>query len=199
MIKHPPPLGTPVSPVGLLLLRVAAKCNTLSVMNEKTHEAWLVELIGTDSMRTAAQKTEYAQTTISRQLSRGHLSPEMVIALCRAYDRSPVAGLIETGYINDYELHGPDVEVALKEATNEQLLDEIMRRSDPQARYLFGNEADDDAIGLAPHLTPVSDPSDSIHDDGTVREFDYTPDEYAADSSPDEDKLREERGEDFID
>ena len=131
-------------------------------MNEMTHETWLAELIGTDSMRTASQKTEYAQTTISRQLSRGHLSPEMIIALCRAYDRSPVTGLIETGYINDYELHGPDVEVALHEATNEQLLDEIMRRSDPQARYLFGNEDDEDTVGLAPHLTPVSEPSDSM-------------------------------------
>lgn len=170
-------------------------------MNEMTHETWLAELIGTDSMRTASQKTEYAQTTISRQLSRGHLSPEMVIALCRAYDRSPVSGLIETGYINDYELHGPDVEIALREATNEQLLDEIMRRSDPQARYLFGNEGDEETIGLAPHLTPVSDGHDSLpdDDDGVVREFDYEPGEYAADSSPNEQEEREKRGEDLID
>lgn len=125
-------------------------------------ETWLTELIGEDTRRTASSKAGMAESTLSRQLSRGRLSPEMVIALCRAYDRSPVAGLIETGYINDYELHGPDVEVALREATNEQLLDEIMRRSDPQARYLFGNEGDDDVIGLAPHLTPVSDASDSM-------------------------------------
>lgn len=166
-----------------------------------THEAWLAELIGTDSMRTASQKTEYAQTTISRQLSRGHLSPEMVIALCRAYDRSPVTGLIETGYINDFELQGPDVEVALREATNEQLLDEIMRRSDPEARYLFGNDTDDDVIGLAPHLTPVSDASASLHDDeddGTVMEWDDSI-PHAADSSPDEQAEREKRGEDLID
>ncbi|MDY5840089.1 MAG: DNA-binding protein [Corynebacterium camporealensis] len=163
-------------------------------------ETWLDELIGADTRAVASKKSNYAQSTISRQLSRGHLRPETVIALCRAYDRSPVKGLVETGYINDYEIHGPDIEVALKEATNEQLLDEIMRRSDPQARYLFGNDGNDDAIGLAPHLTPVSDADDSMpDDDGTVREFDYHPDEYAADSSPDEDKLREERGEDFID
>ncbi|STC76317.1 DNA-binding protein [Corynebacterium minutissimum] len=151
-------------------------------------------------MRTASQKTEYAQTTISRQLSRGHLSPEMIIALCRAYDRSPVAGLIETGYINDYELHGPDVEIALRKATNEQLLDEIMRRSDPEARYLFGNDVDDDAIGLAPHLTPVSDAHASLQDedDGTVMEWDDSI-PHAADSSPDEQAEREKRGEDLID
>lgn len=120
-------------------------------------ETWLNGLIGDDTRATASKKAAYAQSTISRQLSRGYLRPETVIALCRAYDHSPVAGLIETGYINDYEIHGPDIEIALREATNEQLLDEIMRRSDPQARYLFGNEGDDDTIGLAPHLAPVPD------------------------------------------
>lgn len=125
-------------------------------------ETWLTELIGEDTRRTASSKAGMAESTLSRQLSRGHLSPEMVIALCRAYDRSPVAGLIQTEYINDYELQGPDVEVALREATNEQLLNEIMRRSDPEARYLFGNDTDDDVIGLAPHLAPVSDADDSM-------------------------------------
>lgn len=164
-------------------------------------ETWLDNLIGDDTRATASKKADYAQSTISRQLSRGYLRPETVIALCRAYDRSPVSGLIETEYINDYELHGPDVEIALHEATNEQLLDEIMRRSDPQARYLFGNEGDEEIIGLTPHLTPVSDAHGSLHDDddGVVREFDYSPGEYAADSSPNEQEEREKRGEDLID
>lgn len=163
-------------------------------------ETWLTELIGEDTRRTASSKAGMAESTLSRQLSRGHLSPEMVIALCRAYDRSPVAGLIQTEYINDYELQGPDVEVALREATNEQLLNEIMRRSDPEARYLFGNDVDDDAIGLAPHLTPVSDPHASLQDedDGTVMEWDDSI-PHAADSSPDEQAEREKRGEDLID
>ncbi|VFB07746.1 DNA-binding protein [Corynebacterium striatum] len=141
---------------------------------------WLIELKGEDSMRAASQKSGYAQTTLQRQIDKGVLSPEMVIALCRAYDRSPVTGLIETGYINDYEVQGPDVEIALRQADNEQLLKEIMRRSDPQARYLFGNAGDDNVIGLAPHLTPVSDVDDSM------------PLSAVADDSPDEDALREE-------
>ncbi|MDK8586592.1 hypothetical protein QP904_08930 [Corynebacterium kefirresidentii] len=163
-------------------------------------ETWLTDLIGEDTRATASKKADYAQSTISRQLSRGYLRPETVIALCRAYDRSPVSGLIETEYINDYELQGPDVEVALHEATNEQLLDEIMRRSDPQARYLFGNEGDEDTVGLAPHLTPVSGPSASLHDDddGLVQEWDDSV-PHAADSSPDEQAEREKRGEDLID
>ena len=52
-----------------------------------------------------------------------------------------------------------------------------------------------------PHLTPVSGPSASLpdDDDGVVREFDYAPGEYAADSSPNEQEEREKRGEDPID
>ena len=87
----------------------------------------------------------------------------------------------------------PDVAIALSKATNQQLLDEIMKRSDPQARYLFGG--DEDTIGLSPQLSVVSDADDM--NDGTVRPFDYS--EYAADSSEDETEARLERGEDLID
>lgn len=135
---------------------------TVPIVGLMNVEAWFKDLTDNSSLREAAEKSGVSKSTLSRNLDANTMTPETVIALCRAYDRSPVSGLIETGYINDYELHGPDVEVALHEATNEQLLDEIMRRSDPQARYLFGNEDDEDTVGLAPHLTPVSEPSDSM-------------------------------------
>ena len=156
-------------------------------------KAWLEELVNPDSLRTAATKADIPVSTLSRQQDK--LPAEMVIALCRAYDRSPVQGLIETGYINDYEVEGPDVAIALDKATNQQLLDQVMKRSDPHARYLFGG--DEETIGLSPHLTAVSDASD-IHD-GTVRNFNYAPEEYAADSSIDETEARLERGEEIID
>ena len=111
-------------------------------------ETWLTELIGEDTRRTASSKAGMAESTLSRQLSRGHLSPEMVISLCRAYDRSPVQGLVETGYINEYEVQGVDLAIALHDATNEQLLNEILRRSDPEARYLFGADGDSAVVDL---------------------------------------------------
>lgn len=135
---------------------------TVPIVGLMNVEAWFKDLTDSSSLREAAEKSGISKSTLSRNLDANTMTPETVIALCRAYDRSPVTGLIETEYINDYELHGPDVEVALREATNEQLLDEIMRRSDPQARYLFGNEGDEEIIGLAPHLTPVSDVDDSM-------------------------------------
>lgn len=173
---------------------------TVPIVGPMNVEAWFKDLTDSSSLREAAEKSGISKSTLSRNLDANTMTPETVIALCRAYDRSPVSGLIETEYINDYELHGPDVEVALREATNEQLLDEIMRRSDPQARYLFGNEGDEEIIGLAPHLTPVSEPSGSLHDDddGLVQEWDDSV-PHAADSSPDEQAEREKRGEDLID
>ncbi|WP_298075962.1 hypothetical protein [uncultured Corynebacterium sp.] len=80
-----------------------------------------------------------AESTLSRQLSRGSLRPEMVIALCRGYNRSPVTGLIQTGYLNEWETDGVGIPFALRKASNQQLLDEIIRRSDPEALYLFGD------------------------------------------------------------
>nr|MDK8698431.1 hypothetical protein [Corynebacterium sp. MSK192] len=74
--------------------------------------------------------------------------------------------------------------MTLTDATNEQILAEIMRRSDPQARYLFGNEGDEETIGLAPHLTPVSDLSDSM------------PECAVAYSGPDEDAERNDADDD---
>ncbi len=100
---------------------------------------WLLELIGDDSQRTASAKSGMAESTLSRQLSRGSLRPEMVIALCRGYNRSPVTGLIETGYLREWEAEGVGIPFALHNASNQQILDEILRRSDPEALNLFGD------------------------------------------------------------
>lgn len=125
---------------------------------------WLDNLIGSDTRGTAASKAGYAPSTISRQLERGHLRPETVIALCRAYDRSPITGLIETGYIHAHEVDAPEVAAALNRATNQQLLDEVVRRSDPEARYLFGE--DEETIGLADDADVFELPSDNVQSGG---------------------------------
>ncbi len=148
-MQPPPTLPTPeITPgtrVYLQLLPVIQTCITVIAMDINE---WIKGLIGEDSYRAAAVKADTTGPTITRQLQKGHLSPEMVIALCRAYDRSPVQGLVETGYINEYEVQGVDLAIALHDATNEQLLNEIMRRSDPEARYLFGADGDSAVVDL---------------------------------------------------
>lgn len=178
---------------------------------------WIDDLIEGDSLRTASQKIGLAQSTITRQLSRNTLTAPAVIALCRAYGRKPVDGLVETGHLQPWEIEGVGIDAAIDQATNKQLLDGIMRRSDPESQYLFGLDEDvinpemdenNNVIDLRadtpddttpeqgnPEETPPS-VHDDDDDDGTVRPFDWEPGTYAADSSPDEDAGREEEGAD---
>lgn len=111
----------------------------ISMSNTTNFTAWLKELAGDDTQKVISQKSGINESTLSRQLSRGTFRPEMVIALCRGYNRSPVTGLIETGYLREWEAEGVGIPFALHNASNQQLLDEIMRRSDPEALYLFGD------------------------------------------------------------
>lgn len=153
---------------------------------------WLNEIKGCDSMRAASKKSGYAQTTFQRQIDQGQLSPEMVIALCRAYERSPVTGLIETAYINEWETEGVSIPYALRQATNEQILDEINRRSDPEARYLFTNDSDDTLIDFDPD-TQADELAQRRHVTPPDYDDEIMPEDAAAYGGPDEDKLREER------
>ena len=164
-------------------------------------QEWLRTLPGAPTVSQAADHSHISKATLLRHAKTGKTTAEFAVTISRAYKVNEIDSLIALGFVTSEAVNGYGVKAALSSATNEQLLDEIMRRSDPQARYLFGNEGDEDTIGLAPHLTPVSDPSGSLHDDddGVVREFDYEPSEYAADSSINEQEEREKRGEDLID
>ena len=122
---------------------------------------WFNELRGDDTQAVASEKSALNESTLSRQLSRGTMRPEMVIALCRGYNRSPVTGLIETGYLQKWETEGVAIPYALEQATNQQLLDEILRRSDPEARELFGGTGHENTtVGLTP-ITPPTHPAEN--------------------------------------
>lgn len=165
-----------------------------------TLQEWLDTLPGSPTVSQAADHSHISKATLLRHAKAGKTTAECAVTISRAYKVNEVKALIDLGFIDAKAVDEYGVIEALASATNQQLLDEILQRSDPQARYLFGNAGDDDTIGLAPHLTPVSGPRDSVDDDdGIVRDFDYSPDEYAADSSPNEQEEREKRGEDLID
>lgn len=148
---------------------------------------WLKKLAGEDTQKIISKKSGIIESTLSRQLSRGHLRPEMVIALCRGYGKSPVTGLIETGYLNKWETEGVPIPYALEQATNQQILDEILRRSDPQARELFGGAGhENEVIGLTHVTEPTSTPT--AHPAENWRNM-PRPKRFAADSSPHEPSL----------
>lgn len=157
-------------------------CTTFPVMNFR---AWIAALIAPDTLRAASEKIGLSHSTVTRQLSRDTLTPVTVIALCRAYGKSPVDGLVETGYLRREETGDVGVDFALDRASNRELLDAVLRRSDPEAVHLFGRDAG------------VINPADSAAgeaDDGTVLPWTPRSGGIAADGSPDEDAENEGRG-----
>ena len=115
-------------------------------LHHMNHEEWLDRLIEPNSRRTAATKAGTSHSTISRQLAKGKLDPELVIALARAYDQSPADALVELGYLTAEELDLAGVPAALGYATNAQILDEIRQRTDPDAVRLLRGGGDPDVI-----------------------------------------------------
>ena len=125
-------------------------------------QEWLNTLPGAPTVSQAADHSDISKATLLRHAKAGKTTAEFIISISRAYGVNEVESLLNLGFITASAIDEYGVEVALEGATNQQLLDEIMRRSDPEARYLFGNDTDDDVIGLAPHLAPVSDVDDSM-------------------------------------
>lgn len=125
-------------------------------------QEWLNTLPGSPTVSQAADHSGISKATLLRHAKTGKTTAEFTISISRAYEVNEVESLLDLGFITASAIDDYGVEAALEGATNQQLLNEILRRSDPEARYLFGNNGDEETIGLAPHLTPVSDPSDSM-------------------------------------
>ncbi|MCK7676205.1 hypothetical protein [Corynebacterium pygosceleis] len=153
------------------------------------HNTWITDLIGGDSFRTAAINAGLNPSTLTRQLQRGRITPETVIDLARAYGVLAADALIQTGYLQAQDVDGAGVPEALEWATNQQLLDEVMRRSDREARRLFRGE------GTA-LITPKFDREDNVRELRPRGGDDVTSPSYA--SMSDEERLANLDQEPFV-
>jgi hypothetical protein len=152
------------------------------------------------SAPTVSQAADFAgvsKATFLRHEKTGKTTAESVVKIARAYNVNEVQSLINLGFVDEAAIMEVAIEKALGMAKNSQILAEMNKRHDPEARHLYRAEGKPGVIDLDDHRSPdpLSDASDM--NDGTVAEFDHG--EYAADSSDDEQALREERGEDLID
>lgn len=161
---------------------------------KETHTDWYRRVTRGDSNRHVSSRAKISDATLGRQLKANELSADLIIKIAQAYNESPVVALVDLGFVSARWLQEVGTTTALTRASDEELTDELLRR----LRLLDDQPIDDLAVRRAG--APVSGPHGSLHDDddGIVREFDWE-EPHAADSSPDEDKLREERGEDLID
>lgn len=147
------------------------------------HDQWLHQITD-DSVRSAAKKIDVAPRTLATQLEKGRISPENVIAIAVAYGHHPVGALVDTGYLDAKWAEQVDPARALRTVTEDDLADEVLRRMKLGVERDGPLDTPVDELAQRRHVTP-----DSYDDDDTM------PEDAAAYGGPDEDKLREERGE----
>lgn len=121
---------------------------------------YLQELMGGQTQLEAARFIGISKSNITRWKDGARAAPDFVVKVARAYNANVLEALVEAEFITEEEAQLREINVGgvtLSDSTNEELLKEILSRSDPAARYLFGNDGDEGTIGLAPHLAPVPD------------------------------------------
>ncbi|MHA7726946.1 helix-turn-helix domain-containing protein, partial [Corynebacterium hesseae] len=181
-------------------------------------------------MRDAAKKAGFNQSAFTRWKGGAKADPEFVVKFARAFHLNVLEALVEAEFITEKEaslgsnkgerlhatLHAFEAEAlalnaaseiaehaaaSIKAAYVKDILGETIQASEfPNWRELDRKFKEACETEPTPHLTPVSDTSDSLpdEDDGTVMEWDDSI-PHAADSSIDEQAERERRGEDLID
>nr|DAI75455.1 MAG TPA: helix-turn-helix, Psq domain [Caudoviricetes sp.] len=150
---------------------------------------------------------ETSRNTVNLRLKNG-LAAEDVIAISRGLNINPVDALVELEKLTRDEVFNyldGDAKL-LATASIEELVYRLAEDTLSNIEKIeLGGAArsllERDDLAARRVGAPVSGPSASLpdDDDGVVREFDYEPGEYAADSSINEQEEREKRGEDLID
>lgn len=140
-----------------------------------THKNWWNRISKGDTERAASQKSGVTTSTLNRQLSKGRLSAEVVIAIARGYRESPVEALAATGYLTPDEVTGIAADAAAQLLTDQQLIRELARRIDSNESAWAGTF--DGVLAASQTDAEVV----AFPDPDT-----WQPGEYVADSSPEE-------------
>ena len=98
---------------------------------------WLLKATKEHSVNAIALKSGLVQSTLNTRAKADSLTADQVIAICRAY-RYPVSqGLLDLEFITEEDLKLPSIQATLRDATDEQLVDEIARRLEQGKREVF--------------------------------------------------------------
>lgn len=92
-------------------------------------ETWFKETVQGDTIAEVALKAGIIKTTAWRQYNNAlGFSAENVILIARAYHKSPVEALVEFGYIRADEMANGRTVARLRDASDDELLQELARR-----------------------------------------------------------------------
>lgn len=93
-----------------------------------THAEWLHTVTGDSAVNAVATRSGIVPRTFARQVEKGSITAENVIAIAIAYNTHPVRALVDTGYLDEKYALEVDPATALKEVSEEDLADEVLRR-----------------------------------------------------------------------
>jgi hypothetical protein len=165
----------------------------------------LLAKITDDSGRSIAKKAGLNERTVLHQISKDRMPVENIVTIAATYGYSPVRALIDYGVMDESWANIPDIEGALREASDEQLADEFLRRMklapNPEWDAPVGDlEAKRRARRTSPpESTTAADPEQDADDQATpaVQGSAYDPLTDAAYSGPDEDAQRRQEDGDY--
>lgn len=91
------------------------------------HKDWL-ETITSGSVLAISKAIGTANSTLVAQLNKQKISPENVIRIAEQYGFHPVDALVDTGYIDKRWAKAITPLQALREVSEDDLADEVLRR-----------------------------------------------------------------------
>lgn len=119
------------------------------------HSEWLQKVSKGDSINASANKAGIQQRTLARQVDREHIDAESVIALAIAYGIHPVGALVETEYLDEKWANQIDPFLAVRKLTDEQILEEILRRMKLPGDHREFTTPVDELINERGNVTPM--------------------------------------------
>lgn len=121
-------------------------------MTETRWWRYLQGLMDGQTQQEAADRAGISKSNFTRWKQGARADPDFVVKIARSYGANVLKALLEAEFITEKEAGLRTVQLGgpgLQQATNEQILNEIMRRSDPEARALFTAAGDPDTVDLA--------------------------------------------------
>lgn len=94
----------------------------------KDFRAFLMEATGGDSARAWARVAGVEPSTLMRQMARGEIKAQTLVAICRGYGIPLLRAFVAAGYITQDEADSVGVRGSLADATDRQLVEEMLRR-----------------------------------------------------------------------
>lgn len=133
------------------------------------HSDW-IDQVG-ESVRAVAKAAGIPHRTLASQLEKGKIHPENVIRIAEALGVHPVGALVDTGYLAEKWARATDPVIAIRQLSDEQIADEVLRR-----------------MKLGSHVefeTPINE-LEQRRSNRATPDVDITQYDLVADSSPDE-------------